>query len=72
MSYKETDDHIHIYVQVELFLTYNYYQGAYFVGGFGAALMDAIDVEKMSDEELVKYALQKGFKIEDYIISKRK
>ena len=48
----------------------NFYQGAYFVGGFGAALMDAIDVEKMSDEELVKLALKKGFKLEDYIIKK--
>lgn len=50
----------------------NYYQGAYFVGGFGAALMDAMDVEKMNDEELVQLALQKGLKIEDYMISKRK
>ena len=48
----------------------NFYQGAYFVGGFGAALMDSIDVEKMSDEELVKLALKKGFKLEDYIIKK--
>lgn len=50
----------------------NFYQGAYFVGGFGAALMDAMDVEKMSNEELVKLAISKGFKIEDYTISKRK
>lgn len=50
----------------------NFYQGAYFVGGFGAALMDSIDVEKMNKEELVQLALQKGFKLEDYIISKRK
>lgn len=50
----------------------NFYQGAYFVGGFGAALMDSMDVEKMSDEELVKLALNKGFKLENYIISKRK
>lgn len=48
----------------------NFYQGAYFVGGFGAALMDSIDVEKMSDEELVKLALKKGFKLENYIIEK--
>lgn len=50
----------------------NFYQGAYFVGGFGAALMDTIDIEKMSDEELVKFAIKKGFKIEDYKIYKRK
>ena len=50
----------------------NYYHGAYFVGGFGAAMMDAMDVERASDEELVELALRNGFKIEDYIITKGK
>ena len=45
----------------------NYYEGAYFVGGFGAALMDAEDVKRASNEELIKIAIKNGFKLEKYV-----
>ena len=45
----------------------NYYEGAYFVGGFGAALMDAEDIKRASNEELIKIALKNGFNLEKYI-----
>lgn len=50
----------------------NFFEGAYFVSGFGAALMDVEEVKRSSDEELVKIALNKGFKLEDYTISRGK
>lgn len=40
--------------------------GAYFGGGFGAALVESFDVEKMSAEELVEYAISKGVDIRRY------
>ena len=50
----------------------NFFEGAYFVAGFGAALMDVEEVKRANNEELIKIALSKGFKLEDYTISKRK
>ena len=49
----------------------NFFEWAYFVGGFGAALMDVEEVRRASNEELVKIAIQKGFKIENYKINKK-
>lgn len=35
-------------------------QGAYFGGGFGAALMEAMDMDRASPEDLVRLAGEKG------------
>lgn len=40
--------------------------GAFFGGGFGGALIESFDIERMSDEELVKTAIQKGIDIHKY------
>ncbi|WP_026515211.1 hypothetical protein [Butyrivibrio sp. LB2008] len=40
--------------------------GAYFGGGFGAALIESFDVEKASYEELVKMAQNKGIDLRRY------
>ena len=44
----------------------NYLEGAYFVGGFGMALMEVEDIKKANNEELIKIAIDKGLNIEDY------
>lgn len=40
--------------------------GAFFVGGFGGAMFEAMDIDRASDEEIIRMALKKGFDIEDY------
>ena len=40
--------------------------GAYFGGGFGAALIESFDVEKASPEELVKMAQNNGIDLRRY------
>lgn len=40
--------------------------GAYFGGGFGAALAESFDVEKLSPQELVNFAISKGIDIRRY------
>lgn len=40
--------------------------GAFFVGGFGGALMDSFDLEKASPEKLVEIAEKKGIDLSDY------
>lgn len=40
--------------------------GAFFGGGFGGALVEAFDIERMSDEKLVETAIQKGIDIRKY------
>ena len=47
-------------------------EGAFFVGGFGAAMLDMEKVKKASDEEVIRIARQNGFRIEDYKISYKK
>lgn len=42
--------------------------GAFFGGGFGGALIESFDIERMSDEELVKNALQKDIDICSYSV----
>jgi len=44
--------------------------GAYFGGGFGAALIESFDVEKASPEDLVKMAQNKGIDLQKYKTSK--
>ena len=40
--------------------------GAFFGGGFGGALIEAIDIERASDEELVDMALKQGIDLRRY------
>ena len=40
--------------------------GAFFVGGFGGALVEAGDIESASDDELIRIARRKSVDIEDY------
>ena len=40
--------------------------GAYFVGGFGGALIEAIDIDRASEEELVDMALRQGIDLSRY------
>ena len=40
--------------------------GAFFGGGFGGALVEAVDVERASDEELVEMALKQGIDLRRY------
>ena len=40
--------------------------GAFFGGGFGGALMEAVDVERASDEELVEMAQRQGIDLRRY------
>ncbi len=47
----------------------DYYEAAYFTLGYGAALMDSIDIYKLSDEELINKAIDNGINLENYIIN---
>lgn len=40
--------------------------GAFFGGGFGGALVEAVDVERASDEELVEMAQRQGIDLRRY------
>ena len=40
--------------------------GAAFGGGFGGALMESFDIERASDEEVVRIALNKGVNLKNY------
>ena len=46
----------------------NYYMSGFVVTGFGAAFMEASDVKKASDEELVEMAQKAGFDLRKYIV----
>ena len=41
---------------------------AFFGGGFGGALVEAIDIERASDEDLVDMALKQGIDLRKYEI----
>ena len=41
--------------------------GAFFGGGFGGVLFEAMDLDKASDEKLVKMAQQKGIDLSEYL-----
>lgn len=47
----------------------DYYEAAYFTLGYGAALMDSIDIDKLSDEEIINKAIDNGINLEQYIIN---
>lgn len=40
--------------------------GAFFGAGFGGALLESVDIERMSPEELVELALQRGIDLAKY------
>ena len=40
--------------------------GAFFVGGFGGALMESFDLDRASSEELVEIAGKKGVDLKKY------
>ena len=40
--------------------------GAFFGGGYGGALFEAIDIERASDEEVVRIARQRGIDLNRY------
>ena len=40
--------------------------GAFYGGGFGGALMGAVDIESASEDELIQLAEDKGLDLEDY------
>lgn len=41
--------------------------GAFFVGGYGGALMESFDVESASDEELISIAERNGVNLRKYV-----
>lgn len=43
--------------------------GAAFGGGFGGAFMEAMDIERASDEEVVRIALEKGIDLSNYEVN---
>ena len=47
-------------------------EGAFFIGGFGAAMIDMEKVKRASSEEVIQIAIQNGFDIEDYKINYKK
>ena len=46
----------------------NYYMSGFVVTGFGAAFIEATDVKKASDEELIEMAQKAGFDLRKYIV----
>ena len=42
--------------------------GAFWGGGFGGALVEAGDIRRASDDEILKIALRKGVNLEKYIV----
>lgn len=40
--------------------------GAYFGGGFGGALIESLDIERASPDELIKIAQEKGLDLSRY------
>lgn len=46
-----------------------YYESAYFILGYGAALMQSFDIDNLSDEEIINKAIDNGLNIENYIVN---
>lgn len=47
----------------------DYYESAYFTLGYGAALMQSLDIDNPSDEEIINKAIENGLNIENYIVN---
>ena len=50
----------------------NYFEGAYFVGGFGAALIDISEIERASDYQVVQTAINNNFDLNKYLKTNNK
>lgn len=46
----------------------NYYMSGFVVTGFGAAFMEATDVNNASDDEIIEIAQKAGFDLRKYIV----
>ena len=46
----------------------DYFESAYFIGGFGAALIDISKIENATEEEIIKIAKENKFDLNDYLI----
>ena len=40
--------------------------GSFFVGGFGGAMIEAQDIERMKPDKLVSLAIERGFDLSKY------
>lgn len=49
----------------------SYLEGSYFVMGFGAALIEAGEIDEMDAQELVLFATKNGFNLQDYVINNK-
>ena len=45
--------------------------GAFYGGGFGGALIESFQIDKMEDEKIIELALRYGLKLENYQIEDR-
>lgn len=46
----------------------SYFEGAFYGGGYGAAIIDITNVENASVNELIEIANRNNFNLNDYII----
>ena len=44
--------------------------GAFFGGGFGGALIESFEIDRMSDEDILDYAQKHSMSLEDYLDDK--
>lgn len=49
----------------------NYYEEAFYLGGYGAAIIDITKIERASIEELIDIALNNNFNLNNYIINNK-
>lgn len=49
-----------------------YYLGAFFIGGFGAASLDASSLYNASNEEVIKIAIENNFDLDKYSVNNSK
>ena len=49
----------------------NFYEGGFYVGGFGVAAMKAEEIKTASNEELLQEANELGVNLENYTIWQR-
>ncbi len=49
----------------------DFYEGAFFVGGFGAAMFDITKVYNASNDELIRIAQELNINLNNYIIKTR-
>lgn len=46
----------------------SYFEGVFYIGGYGAAIIDITNVESASVNELIEIANRNNFNLNDYII----